>query len=59
MIDEEFDFENRLMSGTYTPEDNETDYSLRPKSLDDYVGQEKPKKIFEYILMLPKEEAIR
>ena len=43
MIDEEFDFENRLMSGTYTPEDNETDYSLRPKSLDDYVGQEKAK----------------
>ena len=43
MIDEELDFENRLMSGTYTPEDVETDYSLRPKSLDDYIGQEKAK----------------
>ena len=39
MIDDELDFENRLMSSTYAPEDNETDYSLRPKSLDDYIGQ--------------------
>ena len=43
MIDDELDFENRLMSSTYAPEDNETDYSLRPKSLDDYIGQEKAK----------------
>ena len=43
MIDDELDFENRLMSGTYTPEDTETDYSLRPKNLDDYIGQEKVK----------------
>lgn len=42
-MDEELDFENRLMSGSYTPEDTETDYSLRPKTLDDYVGQEKAK----------------
>ena len=43
MIDDEFDFENRLMSSAYAPEDNEADCSLRPKSLDDYIGQEKAK----------------
>ena len=43
MIDDELDFENRLMSGTYTPEDNETDFSLRPKTLNDYIGQAKAK----------------
>ena len=43
MIDEELDFENRILSGTYTPEDSETDYSLRPKCLDDYIGQTKAK----------------
>lgn len=43
MIDDELDFENRLMSGTYTHEDNETDFSLRPKTLNDYIGQAKAK----------------
>ena len=43
MMNEEFDFENRLLSGTYTPEDTDTDYSLRPKCLDDYIGQVKAK----------------
>ena len=43
MMDDELDFENRLMSGTYTPEDSETDFSLRPKTLNDYIGQAKAK----------------
>ena len=33
--------ENRIISATVRPEDHETDTSLRPKTLRDYVGQEK------------------
>ena len=40
---EELDFENRMVTGSYTPEDSETDFSLRPKRLDEYIGQEKAK----------------
>ena len=39
----EFDFENRIMSTEYTAEDSDVETSLRPKRLDDYVGQEKVK----------------
>ena len=42
-MDDELDFENRLMSSSYVPEDNETDVSLRPRRLDDYIGPEKAK----------------
>ena len=41
--EEEFDFENRIVSTTYSPEDSDTDVSLRPKKLDDYIGQDKAK----------------
>ncbi|MBQ8140459.1 MAG: Holliday junction branch migration DNA helicase RuvB [Clostridia bacterium] len=43
MIDEEFDFENRMMTTSYTKDDSETDLSLRPKNFDDYIGQDKVK----------------
>ena len=41
--DEEFDFENRIVSTSYSAEDSDTDVSLRPKNLDDYIGQDKVK----------------
>ena len=40
---EEFDFENRIMTTSYTKDDGNTDTSLRPKCLEDYIGQEKAK----------------
>ena len=40
---EDFDFENRILSTTYTPEDEVAENSLRPKTLEDYIGQEKAK----------------
>lgn len=40
---DEFDFESRYTSAEYTPEDCETELSLRPKTLDEYIGQEKLK----------------
>ena len=44
MINEqEFDFENRIVSTEYSHEDSDTDISLRPKTLNDYIGQDKAK----------------
>ena len=44
MFDEQdFDFENRIVSTGYSPEDSDIDASLRPKTLLDYVGQDKAK----------------
>ena len=45
MIENEFeyDFENRMSSPEYIPEDNEIENSLRPKQFADYIGQEKAK----------------
>ena len=50
---EDFDFENRIMSTSYTREDSGTDTSLRPKSLDDYIGQEKVKENLKIYRLLP------
>ena len=43
MIDEEFDFENRMMTTSYTKEDSDSELSLRPKTFEDYIGQDKVK----------------
>lgn len=40
---QEMDFENRIVTSDFTAEDNEIENSLRPKTLDDYIGQEKVK----------------
>lgn len=37
------DFESRLLSSTYTEEDSSVEVSLRPSTLDEYVGQVKAK----------------
>ena len=40
----EFDFENRIVAPQIIKEDDsETDYSLRPKTLSEYIGQDKVK----------------
>ncbi len=43
MIEQEMDFENRIVSPEYTYNDEETELSLRPKSLSEYIGQDKVK----------------
>ncbi|MBE6562193.1 MAG: Holliday junction branch migration DNA helicase RuvB [Ruminococcaceae bacterium] len=45
--DTEFDYEGRMVDTEYTPEDTETELSLRPHSLDEYIGQEKNKEILK------------
>lgn len=50
-MENEFDFENRLgyspderiVTTSYSPEDSDTDTSLRPRTLTEYIGQEKVK----------------
>ena len=40
----EFDFENRIMTSEYdSSQDSEVENCLRPKTLEEYVGQEKAK----------------
>ena len=43
-IGDEYDFESRIVSSSYSgTEDAETEVSLRPQTLEEYVGQEKAK----------------
>ncbi len=39
----EFDFENRIMNTSYSAQDSDVEQSLRPKRLEEYIGQEKVK----------------
>lgn len=41
--EEEFDLENRIVSTEYSSYDSDTDITLRPKTLEDYIGQDKAK----------------
>ncbi len=40
---QEMDFENRIVSPEYCSNDDDAEISLRPKSLDEYIGQDKVK----------------
>ena len=42
-VGDEYDFESRIVSSTYSGEDSENEVSLRPQTLEEYVGQEKAK----------------
>ncbi len=51
----EFDFENRIVSSEYnSSQDFEVENSLRPKTLDEYVGQEKAKSNLEVYIKSAK-----
>ena len=39
----EYDFENRMVTPEYVPEDADAENPLRPKTLSEYIGQEKAK----------------
>ncbi len=43
MIEQEMDFENRIVSPDYSFSQDDAELSLRPKSLDEYIGQDKVK----------------
>ena len=42
-MNEEMDFENRIVSAEYSASEDEYDASLRPRRLSDYIGQDKIK----------------
>ena len=42
-MDLDLEMENRIVSSAITGEDADIEYSLRPKRLEEYVGQEKAK----------------
>ncbi len=43
MIENEMDFENRIVSPEYTQVEDDNELSLRPKTLSEYIGQDKVK----------------
>ncbi len=42
-MEREFDFENRIVTSEFTQTDTDVEFSLRPKVLDEYIGQSKTK----------------
>jgi len=40
---DDMDFENRIVSTAYTPGSDEAEVSLRPRHMEDYIGQDKAK----------------
>ena len=50
----DLDDENRLISSSMKIEDNDTEVSLRPKNLSDYLGQEKVKEQLEIFIEAAK-----
>lgn len=43
MIEQEMDFENRIVSPDYSFTEDEAELSLRPRTLNEYIGQDKAK----------------
>ncbi len=54
MDENEFDFEDRIMSSNYNPDEIENENSLRPQTLDEYIGQEKAKANLKIIIEAAK-----
>lgn len=54
MDENEFDFENRIISSSYDPQENENENTLRPQTLDEYIGQEKAKANLKIIMEAAK-----
>mgnify|MGYP003377859784 CR=1 FL=1 len=53
-IYEETDFENRIVAPDYSREDVDMDTSLRPQTLQDYIGQEKVKENLSIFIQAAK-----
>jgi len=54
MFDKDSDFENRIVTPEVTRDDSEAENSLRPKTLDEYVGQEKAKELLRIYIEAAK-----
>ena len=54
MFDKDSDFENRIVTAEYTRDDSDAENTLRPKTLGEYVGQEKAKEILRIFIEAAK-----
>lgn len=54
MFDKEMAFEDRIMTPDYASEDSDAEFSLRPKTLEDYIGQEKVKENMSIFIQAAK-----
>lgn len=54
MDSNEFDFESRIITSSFTEEDNENENSLRPHTLDEYIGQAKAKENLSILMNAAK-----
>lgn len=52
---QEMDFENRMVAPEFTPEDIDTEFSLRPKTLEEYIGQDKAKENLSVFIQAARE----
>jgi len=52
--DEDFDFESRIVGSSYSEEDGAVENALRPRHLDEYVGQEKAKETLKIYIEAAK-----
>ena len=50
-----FDEDERIVSGGFIEEDNDIEYGLRPRHLDEYIGQDKVKANLEIYIQAAKE----
>ena len=50
MIEQEMDFENRIVSPDYSYTQDDAELSLRPKKLSEYIGQDKVKEKIAVLL---------
>lgn len=50
----DFDFENRILSSSYNADDGENENTLRPQTLDEYIGQDKAKANLKIIMEAAK-----
>ena len=50
----EFDYESRIVAPEYTPTDSDTELSLRPKMLSEYIGQDKAKENLDIYIKAAK-----
>ncbi|RGX54899.1 MULTISPECIES: Holliday junction branch migration DNA helicase RuvB [Anaerotruncus] len=54
MFDNEMDFENRIVTPDYSAQDSDAELSLRPKTLNEYIGQEKVKENMNIFIQAAK-----
>lgn len=55
MIEQDMDFENRIVSPDYSFTDDSAELSLRPKSLSEYIGQDKAKENLKIYITAAKQ----